>query len=514
MSLATESTSIVLPAGSAALTPTCSPSVREYGAQRALAPLKPPKLVRYSQIVQQPIQWMWKDRIALGKLTLVVGEPGLGKGLLTVDLAARVSRGSAWPGESAERAPLGTAILLHAEDDASDTVRARLSAAGADLDRIVTFEMESAAGQPQISQPFSLREGLAALDAALAATPDCRLVVIDPITAYLGDISGNQNHEVRSLLGSLADLARRRRVALVAVAHLNKQSSQRAVLRVMGALSFVATARTVWGVMRDLEKPDERVMLPLKNNLSEDNHGMRFRLPKSDGALAPRVEWEAELLPMSFQSFCNRKLSSADRQYFNTENHLTVRLQEELAAGPQERQWLDLMIPGSEEQLYRAAERLGVIKIKASYTAGWLRMLPDHYPAWQARQKIEQQQQKRERLDRKNKRRREARAGKPNASGGQPGRGAKDTVSSEKRNSSDEKGKLSGEKGKLSGTKQNSLAGKITPPLRQLLQARYPDIPAEQAMELLKQRFSQTVKDGMAEETQKRDAKRTVNEGR
>ena len=155
------STGLALPAGS------------------ALAALKPPTLIRDSQIVPQPVEWLWKDRIALGKLTLVVGEPGLGKGLLTVDLAARVSRGAAWPGPSQEPAPLGTAIVLHAEDDANDTVLARLVAAGADLDRIITFQMEGLAGQSCISQPFALRDGLAALDAALAATPDCRLVVID-----------------------------------------------------------------------------------------------------------------------------------------------------------------------------------------------------------------------------------------------------------------------------------------------------------------------------------------------
>src|SRR5262245_21526682 len=96
-----------------------------------------PRLVRYSEIVRQPIEWLWPGRIALCKLTLLVGEPGLGKGLLGVDLAARVSRGGEWPGDTAESAAPGTAIVLHAEDDLYDTMPDRLAAAGADLHRIM-----------------------------------------------------------------------------------------------------------------------------------------------------------------------------------------------------------------------------------------------------------------------------------------------------------------------------------------------------------------------------------------
>src|SRR5258708_6548113 len=102
---AIESTSLTPYANPLNSTPPGFPE-GEAASKIALAPFRPPKLIRYSQIAQQPVQWLWTDRIAVGKLTLLVGEPGLGKGLLTVDLAARVSRGSAWPGASDERAPL------------------------------------------------------------------------------------------------------------------------------------------------------------------------------------------------------------------------------------------------------------------------------------------------------------------------------------------------------------------------------------------------------------------------
>src|SRR5262245_34827854 len=158
--------------------------------------LKPPTVIRYSQVVRQPIEWLWQERIALGKLTFLVGEPGLGKGLLAVDLAARVSRGSAWPGEREHRAPVGTAIVLGAEDDPRDTMSERLAAAGADLDRIITFTTEADEVGAPVARPFSLRDEMGALEAVLASTPDCRLLVIDPISAYLGGVDGNSNREV------------------------------------------------------------------------------------------------------------------------------------------------------------------------------------------------------------------------------------------------------------------------------------------------------------------------------
>jgi hypothetical protein len=103
---------------------------------------------RASEIEPQSIQWLWPFRIAIGKQTLIAGEPGLGKSQLTIALAAAVSTGGHWPCDEG-RASLGSVIILSAEDDAADTIVPRLSAAGADLDRVLIVFIGPTARRPR-----------------------------------------------------------------------------------------------------------------------------------------------------------------------------------------------------------------------------------------------------------------------------------------------------------------------------------------------------------------------------
>src|SRR6478672_10265157 len=104
------------------------------------AGLPVPRLTCLADVAPQPVRWLWPGRIALGKLTLICGDPGLGKSFLTLDLAARLSAGRAWPDGAAPVAGAGSAVLITAEDDAADTIRPRLDAAGADVSRIVALD--------------------------------------------------------------------------------------------------------------------------------------------------------------------------------------------------------------------------------------------------------------------------------------------------------------------------------------------------------------------------------------
>ena len=203
-------------------------------------------LFRASDVPAIKVDWLWPGRIALGKVTLLAGDPGLGKSLLTLDMAARVSRGGKWPGEESSgfgiqgsggdpevgepttesRAlrPGASAIIFSDEDDVSDTIRPRLDAAGADCGRV--FVVPAFSGKDdngEYRRAFELSRDLARLDGMLARLPDCRLVVIDPISSYLGSSIENTNTEVRSLLGPLAALAAARNLAVVAVTHLRKK---------------------------------------------------------------------------------------------------------------------------------------------------------------------------------------------------------------------------------------------------------------------------------------------------
>lgn len=235
-------------------------------------------LTRMSDVEAVPIQWLWLYRIPLGRLTVIAGDPGLGKSFVTLDMAARVSTGTKWPDGRTNRQ--GSVVLLNIEDDAADTIRPRLDAAGADVERIHLISGVRPSSIEE-TKPFSLGNDLSPLRDVLKGMPDCRLVVVDPITAYLGGVDTNSDVRVRQVLGPLATLAESQGVAIVLVMHLNKGQDLGAIYRVSGSMAFTAAARATWLVAKDRESPDRRLLLPQKMNLCRNPGGLAFSLTTS-----------------------------------------------------------------------------------------------------------------------------------------------------------------------------------------------------------------------------------------
>ena len=257
-------------------------------------------IVRLSDVEPEPVRWLWPGRIAAGKLTLIAGDPGLGKSFLTLDLAARVSTGAGWPDAPKSRFDPGDVVLLSAEDDVADTIRPRLDAAGADVSRIIAIDAVRAPdkGGKLSARPVDLSQDVQYVEAAMEQLTKAKLVVVDPISAYMGETDSHNNAETRAMLAKLADLAARRHVAVVCVSHLNKGAGRSAVYRVTGSLGFVAAARTVWSVSRDEHDHERRLMLPIKNNLARDTDGLAYSLYAAEGAVTPCVAWEGETVAM------------------------------------------------------------------------------------------------------------------------------------------------------------------------------------------------------------------------
>jgi len=257
--------------------------------------------VQLSGVDPEPITWLWPDRIAIGKLSILVGNPGLGKSTITLDIAARVSRGFGWPGYPASTATPCGVLLLSAEDDLSDTIRPRLDAAGADVLRIralTTVKHFDSESRREVHEPFNLEKHLPMLEAGIEQVADCRLIIIDPISAFLGRTDSHNNSEVRGLLAPLSELAAKHRIAVVAVSHLNKGDGN-AINRVMGSMAFTAAARAVFAVVKDKDDPMRRLFLPIKNNLARDDTGFAYRLIQTEGNDVPSVAWEPLPVTMS-----------------------------------------------------------------------------------------------------------------------------------------------------------------------------------------------------------------------
>gem|GEM_PF-1886734 len=230
-----------------------------------------------TQYAPQEIRWLEDGRIAMGKLTLIAGDPGLGKSFMTLELAARVSRGEV--GRRANGAS-GRAVMMSAEDDAGDTLVPRLNAMCARMNRVHFLEGIRGVSPNALDLP-QLDRDTDRLIEAIESIGDVSLIVIDPISAYMGKADSHNNAEVRSVLAQLAYLAQVTGAAVVCVTHLNKDSSgKRAVYRAMGSLAFTAAARTVHLVTKHPKANDQsyaathdehvgmkRVVSMVKNNL-------------------------------------------------------------------------------------------------------------------------------------------------------------------------------------------------------------------------------------------------------
>ncbi len=158
---------------------------------------------------------------------------------------------------------------------------------GADLSRI-TFLKAS------VRDRFTLKD-LAVLQAAVTQTgTDVRLVVIDPPTAYLGDVDDHKNGELRGLLAPLANLAHQERLAIIFNTHVNKaQGKVDAMMRVMGSVAWVNTVRAAHLFVRDPEDSNRRLFLPLKTNLGPERTGLSFTITPTVNLA--RVDWIAEV---------------------------------------------------------------------------------------------------------------------------------------------------------------------------------------------------------------------------
>ena len=338
-----------------------------------------PVIVRLADVKPEPVAWLWPGRIALGTLTLIAGDPGLGKSLLTLDMASRVSTGAGWPDRRGESSTPGGVVLLSAEDGVSNTIRPRLDAAGACVSRIVALEAIQTVDNigRESARTFDLSRDLLALESAIRSVEDCRLVVIDPVTAYLGGVDSHKNADVRGLLAPLSALAAEHRIAVIAVTHLNKSGGGPAIYRAMGSLAFPAAARAAWTVSKDKDDSGRRLFVPLKNNLAPDAGGLAYRIEPNGAGGYPIVAWEPDPVNVSADDALGGDREEGGRR--TERDDAADWLRDLLAHGPcpaldVERDARDAGY--SIATVRRAKAAIGVMSRKPAFDGPWVWTLP------------------------------------------------------------------------------------------------------------------------------------------
>jgi putative DNA primase/helicase len=221
------------------------------------------------------VDWLWPGRFALGKIGLIAGLPDYGKGQLAAFITAAVTGAIKLPcGEGST--PQGNVIWFNAEDDARDTVLPRLVAAGADPKRVHFVNGARVDGR---DKSFSLVTDLPLLRQAIRQIGNVVLIIFDPMSAYLGvgKVNKGSATDVRGVLTPLKELVEELHVAMIGIAHFNKNVDvMSALLRVSDSIAYVAAARHVYAVLDDPEDKNSKLFVKAKNNVAADKKALRY----------------------------------------------------------------------------------------------------------------------------------------------------------------------------------------------------------------------------------------------
>lgn len=271
------------------------------------------QLLCINDVLAEKIEWLWPGRLAMGKMTLLCGDPGLGKSTLTTDIAARTSTGAKWP-DGGEATEAGSVILFSAEDGIADTIKPRLEAAGADLTKIHAFDCvkEQITKNGQVRRRgFNLETDLPRLTDVITKIGDVKLVIIDPITSFIGRVDSHKNSEVRNLLEPVARMAQEHKLAVLAITHLSKGTgATKAIYRAIGSLAFAAVSRLVFLLAADLRDPEKRLLLPIKANITARQPGLGFRITSAGEDAPPKIDWENEGIDITADQYFEQVLNS------------------------------------------------------------------------------------------------------------------------------------------------------------------------------------------------------------
>lgn len=327
-----------------------------------------PVYTRMSAVEAKPVRWLWQNRLPAAMFSMLVGVEGSGKTFAALDMAARISRGAPWPDSAAGpfAPPAGTVIFLTSEDHLAFTVKPRLDAMGADTTRVIV--MQGVTG-PAGDAFFDVTRYADALEAMLREFGDVVLVIIDPISAYLGETDQSCNGEVRTAILPFCAMAENYGCAVLGISHLTKDTGKAAIHRTLGSVAFSAAARAVWLVSKDREDADRRLFVPVKCNIAPLAKSLAFRI--EDMA----VRWEQG------QFDYNADEVLADRKDETPMGEAAEFLRGLLADGPVKSTEIKALAKREgicERTLKRAKADLGIVAVKDGMGTGstWFWRLP------------------------------------------------------------------------------------------------------------------------------------------
>lgn len=325
------------------------------------------KTHRAADIVPERIRRLWGNYLFLGKVNVFDGDPGLGKSTAMVDIAARVTTYRTMPdGSRSDLEGPASVLILSAEDGAGDTIRTRLEAAGADLDRVIIWDCniddDGSEMLPSLPEDIGLM-------AELIQRHNVAMVTIDPIMAYFGaNINSYRDQDVRRALAPLAKVGEATGAAIVLVRHLNKAMGGSAIYRGGGSIGIVGAARSGLLAAKHPDDENRRILASTKCNLGPQPPSLAYRLEGHANG-AGYVVWEG-VTTHTADALVSQPHSDEER---TAREEAIDFLRDVLASGPVPakeilRQARDADI--NEKTLRRAKSDLGVTKRREGFGPG------------------------------------------------------------------------------------------------------------------------------------------------
>ena len=313
-----------------------------------------PACFRVDRIPIRPIHWLWRPYLACGKLAVLDGDPGAGKSLFTVDLAARLTRGGRMP-DGSWRRKKANVLFLNAEDGLDDTLRPRLDAAGADLGRVFCL------GGVQVGNADGAEMSFPGCFEALrqaVVNYQIELIVIDPMMAFFKpEVATNSDQVMRVALAPLAVLAARSGATVLLVRQLTKRGGRKALYRGGGAIGIIGAIRTALFLGRCPREPDRRILAMTKSNIGPTASALACRVAEEAGQ--PRLHWLGEC-DATADDLCLPPSPAGRLEPLTTDEWLLAAL----ADGPRPAAELHGKAKAagySKRTLKRAKKRLGVV---------------------------------------------------------------------------------------------------------------------------------------------------------
>ncbi len=320
--------------------------------------------VRLSDVTPERIRWLWPGRVPAGKITVLDGDPGLGKSTLLCEVAARITRGDPLPGGE-PAAPRGV-LLLSAEDDLSTPSAlasmppAAIPTASAPSSPFRIAPKPDGPSPSLATSPFSmpsLNGSMLPSSSSTRSSPICA-----PASAPIGTrMSAGPWPPSRPRL-------ERTGAAIVVVRHLNKSAQTNPLYRGLGSIGIIGAARCALLLAADPDDADRRILAVSKGNLARPPAALAFRLDDVPGTDVARIVWEGES-PWTAGELLGRLPAEEGDESRSAVDDARAWLREALAAGPR---------PASELRRESAARGIGLSTLYAARKAEGIATAKEH----------------------------------------------------------------------------------------------------------------------------------------